>query len=224
MPAPCRLGMDITSVSAWRARVHRTPEIRDVAFSAAERSWAEGVADAAYRYAALWALKEATVKAAGTGFHGVGWLGIEIDVPRRRIRLTELGGRLWIVLTHHADSVVAVVSDVRARIAVGLLPTDGRRRYTMRATQARRAAQFALRQQTVPAGVQIWDRGREERPVLRVGTTEVPVSLSHGDGLVGAAVAGPAWTCGSFLIGPHVHATLPVTAWTATPLGAGECP
>jgi 4'-phosphopantetheinyl transferase superfamily protein len=182
----CRIGLDVTSVAAWHARLRRTPEVGSTAFSAAEREWGGAMTR---RYAVLWALKEALVKAHGTGFASIGWLGVEVDVPRRCVLLPDGPPAWWVTLAGSAGHVVAVVTDVPASLAVGLHRVETPIHYRTRSALARATADGALRMLTATRVPANWNRTGNAQPILRVGARHFPVSLSHGDGLIGAAVA-----------------------------------
>jgi phosphopantetheinyl transferase (holo-ACP synthase) len=128
------LGIDVTSVRAWRARLARTPAVRATAFGPCERAWC---GDDARRVATAWAVKEAAVKLLGSGFEGIGWRGVwscpspdgrglEVGLgPEARAvaAALDLGGRpLRCALARDGDLVVALLVAGPARVAVRAVP------------------------------------------------------------------------------------------------------
>jgi holo-[acyl-carrier protein] synthase len=104
------------SISAYGDRfTHRV-------FTAGERAYASSKANAAERYAARFAAKEATMKAMGTGLaDGIGWTQIEVandDSGKpslhlhgtARAKADSMGvRRIWLTLSHSSQNASAVV-------------------------------------------------------------------------------------------------------------------
>jgi phosphopantetheinyl transferase (holo-ACP synthase) len=186
---PLGLGLDVACVAAWRARLRRTPRIQLMAFTPVERAWADGCA---WRYATVWALKEAVVKARGTGFVGVGWRDVQIDPALRRIRVGPAdAGRRGLALAAHAGHVVAVAVSVGAPVVVVVRTVGESARFRVRSALTRAAGDRALRTLVDTRQPASWHGGRGQPPALFVAGRRLPVSLAHGRGLVGAAVADP---------------------------------
>ncbi|MDQ8705985.1 4'-phosphopantetheinyl transferase superfamily protein [Streptomyces sp. LHD-70] len=90
-----RLGIDVTDARAWAARLTRCPGLAATAFTGRELSETGAEPGA---LASVWAIKEAVVKALGTGFAGIGWRGVEVRSPAGRPASVRLTGDLppWV--------------------------------------------------------------------------------------------------------------------------------
>ncbi|MFE5584671.1 4'-phosphopantetheinyl transferase superfamily protein [Kitasatospora sp. NPDC056531] len=209
-----RLGVDVSDVADWAVRLRRTPQVAAVAFT--ERELAATAADPR-ALTEVWAVKEAVLKALGTGFDGIGWRGIEVAPPGGGARVVRIaGGRhppdfprvLRGAVREVGGSVLAAVVAApglghrpppRLRAALVAVPGGLPRRERQRAHSA--AARLAGRRAwealcagtgRTAAGTR-WGRTEAGAPVLRtVGGLRVPVALAHGAGLAAALVALPA--------------------------------
>lgn len=187
------VGLDVSGIAGWRSRLVRVPGLPGVAFTAAERRWAAGRPE---RFARLWTVKEAVVKALGTGFGELGWQDVAVDLSGASARVDlpgEASGR-WRVAEFPArgHAVAVALAGPPAAVAVRVVRVpgwDGLARGPCRAAEvarhARRAARLAAA--VVAPGVEpVWGRTPQGAPLLVDGPA---VSLSHADGLAGAAVA-----------------------------------
>ncbi|GAB3213434.1 4'-phosphopantetheinyl transferase family protein [Marinactinospora thermotolerans] len=200
MSAPALVGIDISSIRGWRDRITRTPSVCATAFTREEMSWAEG---SPLRYARLWTVKEAVLKALGSGFDGVGWRGAEVcpgPTWPGGVRLPPSAGdahRLapwWSASTVVGGHAVTVVlrGGLAARCAVALRPlrevTDRGARRRAASAAARAAAADAARLLGRPRPLS-WGVADSGAPVARSASgREFVLSLSHDDRLAGAVV------------------------------------
>ncbi|MFH8384992.1 4'-phosphopantetheinyl transferase superfamily protein [Kitasatospora sp. NPDC018058] len=209
-----RLGVDVSDVADWAVRLRRTPQVAAVAFT--ERELAATAADPR-ALTEVWAVKEAVLKALGTGFDGIGWRGVEVAPPRGGARVVRIaGGRhppgfprvLCGAVREVGASVLAAVVAApglghrpppRLRAALVAVP-DGlprRERQLAHSAAARLAGRRAWEDLCAgvgrTAGRTRWGRTEAGAPVLRtVDGRRVPVALAHGAGLAAAVVALPA--------------------------------
>lgn len=191
-PAQAGIGLDATSVSRWHGRLLRSPAVQQVAFTAAERDWA---ARCPVRYALLWAAKEGVVKTVHQGFDGISWCDVEVDGERGTARLAgdPTSWRVW--WSVQGDYAIALVCDrgLARRVAVTSCLIDDRSGYPQRSAGVRALAERTLRCFT-PARDVLWACSGFGAPVLVADGAQVAVSLTHGDGLLGAAIAlQPSW-------------------------------
>jgi phosphopantetheinyl transferase (holo-ACP synthase) len=198
------LGIDITSIAEWKARLRRTPRTAALAFSPAELRASGG--DPAF-LALAWALKESVAKAFGTGFTGIGWRAIELlAIDARAVTVRAAFGSsahgglasAWRAdFVTDGDRVVAAVVASRApvKLTSRLLALDregGRRqRSEQLSCAARTAAGSAARELLGADQVLDWGRTRRGAPLLRcrAGGPAISVSLAHGGGAAVALVA-----------------------------------
>lgn len=159
--------------------------MRHLAFTRAEQHWA---ADDAARYAVLWAAKEATAKAVGQGFDELSWLDVRVDVDRSVVWAGS-PERWRLTLMRRDDHVVAVSSHESAHaLRVALAPAVRTPlSYVERSRRARKLAEHLLGQVTSIESVR-WGSTDAGAPLLDVAGVQVPVSLTHGDGLCAAAL------------------------------------
>jgi holo-[acyl-carrier protein] synthase len=120
------IGIDLCAVARVRARLAvPAADWREVVFTAAEVARCEARPDRDRHYAALFAAKEATLKAlARAGGRGWFWLDVEIDERSRLVlrgRLRELADGLGV---EHAHVAMAHTQDL-AVAAVVLEDTQG---------------------------------------------------------------------------------------------------
>ncbi|MFG3228776.1 4'-phosphopantetheinyl transferase superfamily protein [Kitasatospora sp. NPDC048194] len=208
------MGVDVADVADWAARLRRTPQVAAVAFT--ERELAATAADPR-ALAEVWAVKEAVLKAFGTGFDGIGWRGIEVAPTAGGARTVRLaGGRpppdfprvLHGAVRELAGSVLAAVvaapglgrgPSPRLRAAVVAVPAGlprgerGRAHSAAARLAGRRAWEDLCSGSGRPAGPVRWGRTEAGAPLLRTAEGRlVPVALAHGAGLAAALVALPA--------------------------------
>jgi phosphopantetheinyl transferase (holo-ACP synthase) len=192
--AVVRIGLDATSVPRWRQRLRRSPALPRITFTANERDWAERlVGDPAPRYATVWAAKESVVKAAALGFDGLSWRDVEIDPVHGRGAVTGCPTPWRVRWTHRCSRAVALAWDPGAPAEVA---TAGRLvsapcRYADRSVAVRALAERTLRRRCAGVRDVQWGLAASGAPLLRADGVPVAVSLTHGDGLLGAAVAMP---------------------------------
>ncbi len=117
------MGTDMAEVGRIRRSIERYGErFLNRVYTEAERAYSSSKANAAERYAARFAAKEAGMKAIGTGWrHGVRWQDFEVFNERSgrpTLLLTgvarevadKLGvGRISLSLTHTAEMALAIV-------------------------------------------------------------------------------------------------------------------
>ncbi|MEW9532355.1 4'-phosphopantetheinyl transferase superfamily protein [Microbispora sp. NPDC049125] len=204
-----RLGIDVTDAASWAVRLARTPDLGRTAFTSVELDESQGDPD---RLSAVWAVKEAVVKALGTGFHDIGWRGVEVHCPHGRpvaVRLTTVlapvprqvrlalrgprpgpGGSRPVVAAAAVGTGPARIATRIERIP-GLMdgPRHGR---AERASAAVRRAAEAAAADLLPGAAWSWSRTPGGAPALRTRDgRELAVALSHGSSVVAAAVADP---------------------------------
>jgi len=220
LPSRPRIGIDLTGVHDWTRRLDRTPQLREVAFTPAER---RHCADDPAAWAFLWAVKEATGKLLGTGFDGLGWHGIEVHAHAGHLRVvvrcpeaaspsprlsrqlqppcsieavcsTSLVGLPGVVPDH---LLVMVTTAPVAAVATQVLPVPAGiprgRRAEARSGLSRVAAQRAAATLTGDDAEQLyWSSEPSGVPVAhRPDGSGVEVSLSHGPRWAAAAVHVP---------------------------------
>lgn len=188
-----RIGLDATSVSRWRTTLARTPAVRGIAFAAAERDWA---GDRPERYALLWAAKESVVKAAGCGFDGLSWRDVLIDSRSATAVLAGRRTRWRLRWERRGDHVVALAQNrpAPARVAVVRELCDARCGYADRSARTRALAEDIARDAGDVRELR-WGESVSGAPTLVIDGERTAVSLTHGDGLCGAALVVPArWT------------------------------
>lgn len=202
------LGVDVTDAVAWAVRLARCPALARTAFTPLELRESGGDPR---RLAVVWAVKEAVVKALGTGFAGIGWRGVEVRCPAARpraVRVTgvlpaqcptalrlavrvgpPVEGRLPVLAAAVLGAAVPPRMAVRIDRVAGL--DDGPRpgRAARASAAARRTAEAAART-LLPGTGWIWERTPQGAPLLRTAAGDrMSVALSHGGGLVAAVVA-----------------------------------
>lgn len=199
-----RLGLDVTSVAQWRARLGRAPAVASTAFSTCELAWCDGDVD---RFTRAWAVKEAMVKLLGTGFDGIGWRGVWSQPDRQGANLdvglgpdasAALAARglstpLQWCLIEDGDEVAVVLMAGAGRVAVRseAFARGGTRRARHQAS--RRAAREAglMAATDLAASSPSWWRTRPDEPPMLVhadGSDSI-ASLAHGPEKGWAAVA-----------------------------------
>ena len=116
------LGIDAIDVGRFRLAVERSPRLLERVFVAEERASLDGRADRIPALAARFAVREAAMKALGTGLGGIDLRDVWVErsasgQPVLRVvgRAAELAARRgitrWLVsLSHTPDLAVAVVS------------------------------------------------------------------------------------------------------------------
>ncbi|MCA1587218.1 MAG: 4'-phosphopantetheinyl transferase superfamily protein [Chloroflexi bacterium] len=233
------LGIDITSIAEWEARLRRTPRTAALAFSAAELRASGG--DPAF-LALAWALKESVAKSFGTGFAGIGWRAVEllaIDASAVTVRAafgsTAQGGLAsgWRAdFVTDGDRVVAAVVASRAplKLSSRLMALDregGRRQRSVQLSRAARTAAGGAARELLGAD-QVLDWGRTSRgaPLLRcrAGGPAIGVSLAHGGGAAVAlvAVAGDGGAAGAAFAGEPVAIELALDREVLRGVRAGQ--
>lgn len=209
---PLRLGIDVTDVQEWSERLHRCPRVAATAFTARELDESGGRPE---RLAVLWAVKEASVKALGSGFGGIGWRGVEVgsrDGHPRWVRLAELppqvpppGGAIRLALrTAGAQGqrrpVVAAAALGDRAGGTTAARVDRVPRLLARQRAGRAAHASAAVRRTAEEAASTVVRGRAWRwgysslgaPCLSAaGGRRLSVALAHGAGLAAALVGVP---------------------------------
>jgi holo-[acyl-carrier protein] synthase len=116
------LGIDAVDITRFREVLTRWPSLTERLFTAAERSYAERLADPTPSLAARFAAKEATMKALGVGLGAFRWQDVEVvrsETGRPFLVVSggaaalasEQGVGNWHVsLTHTSDLAGAVVA------------------------------------------------------------------------------------------------------------------
>ena len=114
------IGVDLVEVPRMRLALERTPRIALRVFTDAERAYALRRADPAERFAARWAVKEATMKAMGVGLWKFNFRDVEVvkapsGAPSVRLtgRAAELaverGVTDWRVTMTHTESMAEAI-------------------------------------------------------------------------------------------------------------------
>lgn len=194
------IGVDISSVARWRARLDRTPAVRRSAFSPSEVAWC---GDEAASYALAWAWKEAAVKLIGTGFDGIGWRGVwshptpggvEVGLgPQARdaVAAAGLAGPLRCAACSDGDLVVVALVAGRGDVAIRAMRFDCSRDRRARHRAARDAARCAADLAAAslapprPRGAPGWCNAADCAPAATwKDGTAAAASRSYGPGLV----------------------------------------
>ena len=115
------IGIDIHGVQDFADLVARSDNYLQRVFTPAEMVYCDAAANAMETYAGKFAVKEAAMKALGTGWHGLDWREFEVSnlaSGQPILRLTgkpasiaaELGiTRSWVSVSHVAEYAVAQV-------------------------------------------------------------------------------------------------------------------
>ena len=114
------IGLDSVDIARFARIMGRRPAVVDRLFTAAERSYADGLANPAPSLAARFAVKEATMKALGVGLGSFSWEDVAVErmpggapaliVSGRAAELASaLGVGRWHISITHTDTTASAI-------------------------------------------------------------------------------------------------------------------
>lgn len=114
------VGVDVVDIGRMATIIGRQPRFVDRVFTRDERSYAESGANAAERFAARFAAKEAGLKALGVGLGGADFVDLAVGkrssgepilivTGRAEARARDLGIGSWLLTLSHSDTVACAV-------------------------------------------------------------------------------------------------------------------
>lgn len=115
------VGVDVVDIARMGVIIGRQPRFAERVFTTDERRYCEQSINAAERFAARFAAKEAGLKALGVGLGGADFVDVAVGkrasgepvllvTGRAAERAEELGIRSWLLTLSHSDTVACAVA------------------------------------------------------------------------------------------------------------------